>query len=202
MLPQFNVPVFFTKLDEETRIGLLDLINEKTEEILSLPCNNPERDKNWLTSRLWKYNLLQFESKHTKNLKKFITESYKGYASSLHIDIEEVYCQCWANRVVNDGRPITLHTHTEAHGGAPEVYSYISGNICIQAENTSTFYKSPFTSEMIGIENEYGVLTLFPSYVPHCTSVNKSEKPRISIAFDLINTNVYNMLQNTNYVKL
>ncbi len=203
MLPAIRIDVQITTIEEELRIGLLNLVLEKVDDILSYPCTNPDQDSTWLTSRLWHYNFLNYESEYTDQLKKFIRKSYESYCNALGIKPEKiVYCQCWANRVLNDGRPITLHNHAESHGGAPEYYSYISGHLSLQAIETTTDYKSPFTREFIQIPNKNGEMTLFPSFVDHKTSKNLSDVPRISIAFDLTTEEVYNILKNKNYVPL
>lgn len=203
MLPQYRVPLFIKQIDPLLRDGLIQLIDDKTEEILSYPSPDPENNKNWLTSRLWYYNFLNFSSLYTIELKKIIRMYYTEYGNALGIDTNrKIYCQCWANKIYNDGRIITPHNHAEAHGGAPEYYSYISGHICLRAENTTTDYKSPFTKEYIPLQNNNGDMTLFPSFLTHKTSQNLSNVPRVSIAFDLITEEVYNLLQNKNYVEI
>ena len=101
----------------------------------------------------------------------------------------------------NDGRIITPHNHADAHGEAPAEYSYISGNISLQTENTSTFFAHPILNKKVyrEIPNINGELILFPSFMTHWTSQNLSVIPRITIAFDIITKEVYNMIDNTNY---
>lgn len=203
MLPEYYLPILVKQIDSNLRNGLLELVEDKTEEILSYPTFDEEKNSNWLTSRLWYYNFLNFQSVYTEQLKKVIRENYIEYGNALRINTNrKIYCQCWANKIYNDGRIITMHNHAEAHGGAPEYYSYISGHICLRAENTTTDYKSPFTKEFISLDNINGDMTLFPSFVIHKTSQNHSTNPRVSIAFDLITEEVYNLLNNPNYIEL
>ena len=69
---------------------------------------------------------------------KYACEKYLEYALFCSIDSSKpVYVQCWVNIINNDARIITPHNHADAHGDAPAEYSYISGNISLQTENTS-----------------------------------------------------------------
>jgi ectoine hydroxylase-related dioxygenase (phytanoyl-CoA dioxygenase family) len=49
------------------------------------------------------------------------------------------------------------------------------------------------------IDNIPGEMILFPSYIVHWTDQNTSKTPRISIAFDIITEEVYNMIDNHNF---
>lgn len=203
MLPQYNVPILIKQVDPLLRDGLLKLVDEKTDEILSYPTPEPEKNANWLTSRLWYYNFLNFDSLYTRELKRIIRVNYTEYGKGIGINTDrKLYCQCWANKIYNDGRIIYWHNHAEAHGGAPEFYSYISGHLCLRVENTTTDYKSPFTKEVIQVPNVDCDMTMFPSFLQHQTSQNNAELPRVTIAFDLITEEVYNLLNNPNYIEV
>jgi hypothetical protein len=179
-------------MDEEQRV--LSTTNK--------PAHEP--DPTWMTGRLWEYNLLNFEYPEIKELKEIIYQEYVVYMNSMGLTPEPVYIQCWMNILRNNGRIISPHDHSNAHGEAPAEYSYMSGNIAIQTENTTTNFANPFLglNQYIEVPNKNGEMILFPSFVTHWTSQNKSETPRITISFDIITEEVYNMIDNHNFLKL
>ena len=62
--------------------------------------------------------------------------------------------------------------------------AYISGNICLTENNTTTDYDIPYLG-WVTTENSKRRMTLFPSCLPH--SVDKlKDGERYTIAFDLI----------------
>ena len=69
-------------------------------------------------------------------------------------------------------------------------YCYLSGNICVSCDDTSTIYINPINqiNDPVTYEskNETGKIILFQSNIPHYTTVHKSEKERITIAFDIM----------------
>jgi hypothetical protein len=194
-LPPFNIPLNISKFNNFEQLRVLVL--EKEQEILNTYKPYPENDsKDWLTNRLYAYNLFDYMEEYPVliEFKKFIYDSYVEYCNSTDSPVENVYANCWANIIRNDSRTISPHTHTDAHIGAPLEYSYVSGNICITAIDTKTYYANPFIHKTsYGISNTPGELVLFPSWVLHWVDENKSETPRISIAFDIVTEHVYNL---------
>ena len=67
--------------------------------------------------------------------------------------------------------------------------TYLSGNICVNCVDTSTYYINPVNvindPQIYKSKNEIGKLTLFPSNIPHYTDPHKSSEDRLTIAFDL-----------------
>lgn len=162
-----------------------------------------DTDTTWLTGRLWGYNFLDFDYPEVAEFKQFIKEQYLDFASKTNHQVpEQVYVQCWANILRKNGRRITPHDHAEAHSDAPQEYSYISGNVCVQTINTKTYYKNPFNALHEGIDNVVGELVLFPSHITHWTDSNPNDDLRISIAFDIITDSVYTMIDNKNFREL
>lgn len=194
-LPRLTVALNISKFDRFNEMEKLVL--EKEQEILDNNLPYPETDsKDWLTNRLYAYNLLDYSDQYPVLLefKKFIYESYVEYCNNVGAPIEEIYVNCWANIIRNNGRTISPHTHADAHINAPLEHSYISGNICINAINTKTYYANPFIPKRsYAIKNIPGELVLFPSWVLHWVDQNASEIPRISIAFDIVTAEVYNL---------
>ena len=164
---------------------------------------NPEYAKDWLTNRLYDYNLIDYCDKYDSmdKFRVWIKEQVELYFQSLGLPKDKLYIQCWANVIRNDGRRIIKHHHADDTQRGPQEYSYLSGNICIQADNTNTYYQHPFLDKRaMPIKNIPSELILFPSYMVHWTDTNQAETPRISIAFDLITQEVYDMISdNSNY---
>jgi hypothetical protein len=202
MLPAFDIALHSSSIDAENCEQLVKVVVKEQPNIIAIKSSNPNDDPNWITGKLWAYNFLDFDYPCVRYLRKFIYSNYLEYALFCSIDSSKpVYVQCWANIINNDGRIITPHNHADAHGDAPPVYSYISGNISLQTENTSTFFAHPILHKKVyrEVPNKNGELILFPSFITHWTSQNLSNAPRITIAFDIITEEVYNMVDNTNY---
>jgi oxalate decarboxylase/phosphoglucose isomerase-like protein (cupin superfamily) len=204
MLPAMDIKTFLYQLSEEHTKSLVDVVLEKQQFILdTTPISDGEQDPTWLTGRLWFYNFLNFDDPCVHQLEEQIIDGYKQYMESISVKVEPtIYVQCWANIIKNDGRKITKHNHCPAHSEAPEEYSYVSGNICLQAENTATYYGSPFNITSWKFQNNPGDMILFPSFVYHWTDTNTSENLRISLAFDIITPEVYSIVNNPNFKKL
>ena len=134
-----------------------------------------------LTSRSPLYNLIDF--KETKYLKKIIKNAHLDFMQELNLTVEDnLYIQCWAN-VMRKGDRIKKHFHSINN------YDYLSGHICIQTKDTNTYYLEPYHKEKFILKNNLGNITLFPSWVEHFTDEVLDNKERITIAFDLRNTN-------------
>ena len=85
------------------------------------------------------------------------------------------------------------------HGVHPNIY--LGGHVCVQADDTSTFYIN--TPNQINepssyqSKNEVGKLTLFQNFIAHYTNKNNSKSERITIAFDLSPVKL-----SDNYIKI
>lgn len=202
LLPAFNVKLSDTILDEETTNQLAGVVLTESKNIIANVKSADETDDpTWLTGKLWGYNFLDFDYPCVKKFNNFIFDSYTIYMDKIGVDSSKpIYIQCWANILKNNGRTIKPHNHANAHCDAPHEYSYVSGNISIQVENTSTHFAHPIFKELAyELPNVNGQLIMFPSFMTHWSSENLSEEPRITIAFDLITEEVYNMVDNHNY---
>jgi hypothetical protein len=201
-VPPLTVQFYTNTLDPKIVQELRQIVIDEESAILSktTPQNTDEQWADWLTNRLWEYNLLDLDYPAIAYFKDWIGQQYLTYLKAINIKPEKVWVQCWANLIRNDGRKINIHNHADAHVNAPQQYSYVSGNICIHADNTKTYYASPFLNKQIfPLENVIGELVMFPSYILHWTDPNLSDDPRISIAFDLITEPVFTMINNRNY---
>ena len=81
---------------------------------------------------------------------------------------------------MRDGQNVAEHHH----GAGNDVY--LSGNFILDDYQTNTNYRCPFDKDVVmPISNNRGILTLFPSCIPHYSDVYRGNDVRISIAFDI-----------------
>lgn len=201
--PSITLKFYNDSISQDLNNRLRDIIILEEPNILAnVPPSNPE-DPDWMTGRLWNYNFLDLDYDEVRELKQWIKQRYFHYMSLLGAEPERVYIQCWVNIIRNNGRRIVPHHHADGHSSdkdAPQEYSYLSGNLCIQTVDTSTWFQNPFLDKkVIPIPNNDGEMIFFPSFVTHWTDVNKSDIPRITISFDLITQDFYNKINNHNY---
>jgi len=131
-----------------------------------------------ITSRFSQYNL--FKINETKFLKDVVVNEHNNFLKELgNKQKYNLYGQCWFN-VLRKGEQINIHSH------AINNHSYLSGHISVQSFNTSTYYIIPYYENTYVQKNVDGKITLFPSWVKHYTDKVKEKQERISIAFDLI----------------
>jgi hypothetical protein len=171
------------------------VIKDTEGEILKIDCPvNLRENKNWMTARLEYYNFLDFDYPQIRALEDTIAQAYHQYMTALGMSVTKIYCHAWVN-IIRKGEQITSHNHADAHTKIPASYSYLSGNLCIQAENTKTCYESPYNNDKYHLMNREGEMTLFPSFIYHHTTINESDEPRYSIAFDIITEEMYNLTE-------
>lgn len=202
-VPEIRIPMYSKDLTFPA-YTLADVVFAEEKNILSKKTSSQE-DENWLTSRLWYYNFLDFEYKAVAELRNFIKQSYIEYMNILGHDVGVTYIQCWANILRNDGRPIVPHHHADGHAKScpDQRYSHLSGNICVETAHTSTYFRNPFLDkDCIGIKNRNGEMIFFPSYVVHWTDPNPIDQPRVTVSFDIITEEFYNIIDGSNYRRL
>ena len=145
---------------------------------------------NYITSRYSFYNLFSFKDcpEEIEMLKKFIKINVKNLLLDFKIkNTEDLHILCWFN-VLREGEAIGKHSHYNLKNAHE---SFISGHFCINAFNTHTYYENISNTNGIGIKNEIGQLTLFPSYITHFSDKHVGKDVRISIAFDIYYTKEY-----------
>ena len=177
--PKFEI-VLLEDIVTENFTNLKDAILRKEKNIILE--NQYESDwgtglgKKSLTSRSSNYNLLFWEE--SSGLKKTIKAYHDLIIEKMSLKNEDVYCQCWAN-VMREGEKIKLHRHSH------DEWTYLSGHICVQTNDTSTYYVHPYSKEPFGSVNEKNKITIFPSWMEHYTDRYHGDTPRITVAFDL-----------------
>ena len=152
--------------------------------------------KNSLTSRHKHFNIFSWEEPEIKKLKPIILDFHSRFLDEIKIKGSSNFTLSgWAN-VMRKGERIKPHIHSIAP------FAYLSGHICIQCENTATYYMNPVDQlnnpRPLKLPNEVGQIILFPSCVPHYTDTQLGNKERITLAFDF---NVQPSLININNIK-
>ena len=178
---------------------------DKEKEILELPISKDINNKNTdgytklgfnsTTSRFQNFNVMNFKNTEIIKLKQNIIDAHNLFLKAVAVPLpNNLYIQCWYN-VLRKGQEIKPHLHG-IHSNI-----YLGGHICIQTDNTSSFYintpnqiNEPSTYES---KNKVGKLSLFQNFIAHYTSKNNSNSKRITIAFDLSPIKI-----NDNYIKI
>ena len=135
-----------------------------------------------LTSRYSSYNIFDVDPSIQALIPK-ILKVHNKFLRSLKVNPPpKIIIKGWAN-ILRKGEFIKAHLHDVSSR------AYLEGNIPIQCDNTSTFYINPVNQindpEVRESKNQVGLLTLFPSTLPHYTNKHTSSKERITIAFGL-----------------
>lgn len=184
--PQWDFTIGEKQIDID--LGeLTELILSKEEDIKkTFPASsdgNTGLGPESLTSRFRHFNVLTWGHPVTDQLHKEIKKFHSQYHRSLFgtfSSIPKLNIRCWAN-VLRKGERIKKHWHSI------HPHTYIGGHLTVAAVDTKTIYVHPYDD--LGnnheAENVPGKLTLFPNYLPHYTTVNQYDTPRITVAFDL-----------------
>ena len=173
----------------KNKIKDLDLINtknfllKKEKEILKLPSEHDGLTHlpDGTTARSNQFNLFNFNHDYTNKIKKFIQDNVKQLCQRTGIETKDFYIMCWFN-VLREGEIIHKHRHYNVLNGEE---SFISGHLCISANNTNTYYNSICDQPLLIIKNEPGLLNFFPGYLPHFTDPHIGPDVRITIAMDI-----------------
>jgi len=171
-----------TCLEREKEIKKLPVMYGDYRSVKNVNDGNTGLGKNSTTSKYQSYNVLDWKTPETNQLKSNILKSLIDYSSYFKNDISQIWITCWVN-ILRWGQRINPHLHVTGPN------SYLSGHFNVQSGNTSTCYMSLINhltcSNVIDCPNIPGEMTLFPSYLHHYTTRHYSVKPRITIAFDL-----------------
>ena len=184
--PQWDFTIGEKQIDIDCE-ELTKIILQKEEEIKSqFPASsdgNTGLGPDSLTSRFRHFNVLTWRFPATDQLHQEIKKFHRQYYQSMFGVFKappKVRIRCLAN-VLRKGERIKKHWHSVHQ------HTYLGGHLTVAAVGTKTIYEHPYDN--IGrnyeAENVPGKLTLFPNYLPHYTTVNQQDSPRITIAFDL-----------------
>ncbi|MBS9717562.1 putative 2OG-Fe(II) oxygenase [Pseudohalocynthiibacter aestuariivivens] len=185
--PIWEIPLGIEKLsDAETLAGIRKIVlarePELKQEIKAKPIAGID---DGLTSRWHSFNTFTWNEPPMRQFQEFVRKSYLGYLSALNISRRKCYVQGWAN-VVRGGGKFAPHCHDQSP------YAFVSGNLTVACEDTQTIYYPPYLYRgapspkmQVPIQNEPGLLTLFPSTIMHETSPHNGDSERITLAFDI-----------------
>lgn len=167
--------------------SLEKLILEKEQEIIQqYPGDNDGNTglgPDSLTSRFKYFNVLLWDHDVVRELHQEIKRFHKQFTTSLFgltYRHPQIRIRCWAN-VLRKNQKIKKHFHSN------HPHTYLGGHLSVKCVDTQTVYCNPYGSLDYDYysDNTPGKLSLFPNYIPHYTTPNKSDEPRITIAFDL-----------------
>jgi len=172
---------------EQLKNIILEKEKEIKEEFPASSDGNTGLGPDSLTSRFRHFNVLSWGYEVTDQLHEEIKKFHKQYYRSLFgafATPPKLNIRCWAN-VLRKGERIKQHWHSI------HPHTYLGGHLTVTATDTKTIYVHPYDdiSRKYEAENVPGKLTLFPNYLPHYTTVNQYDSPRITIAFDLTSLN-------------
>jgi len=161
--PNFSVDIWFDLIG-------LQLIDDLLEVV--------KRNEDLYKNHQWEhYNIFLWEDRCICDLKDIIKASYEDFCRKIGCSRESVWIRGWVYPQ-KQGMVLKRHSH------AMHENAYISGNICLTENNTTTDYDIPYLG-WVTTENSKGRMTLFPSCLPHSVDKLKDEE-RYTIAFDLI----------------
>ena len=173
--PEFLVNMWFDSID----LNLID-------NVLKVVKDNEDLYKN----DQWEhYNVFQWEDTCINDIKNIIKASYYDFCRKIGCKQEEAWIRGWVYPQ-KQGMVLKRHSH------AMHENAYISGNICLTENNTTTDYDIPYLG-WFTTENAKGRMTLFPSCLPHAVDKLKEEE-RYSLAFDLITEKGMDFFWNNN----
>jgi len=180
--PSWSIPMYseLFNFDESKKIYSWLLDNQK--EFLKYPEGDSAVADNPIAHRLGSYNLFDYKNEVDclQTLYNYIQTLYLDFVTKKGAAIRTCDIIAWFN-ILEKGEKIKSHHH----GANPD--SYISGNLHLLKYDTYTIYVSPYDNQCFLPEpDSMGNVTLFPSYLEHFTTEHTSDKPRISISFDIV----------------
>ena len=136
--------------------------------------------KDSMTARAYAYNMLEWDYPIIEELKKEILTFHTQYCKGTDSTPPPIKIKCWAN-VLRTNQRIKKHYH------ATHPYTYLGGHLTVKCGDTSTVYINPIDYlKEFHLENVAGKMTLFPNYISHYTTMQNSDEPRITLAFDIM----------------
>jgi Putative 2OG-Fe(II) oxygenase len=169
--PNVDVSLYIDNLGNDVAEKLIDLIEDHKV--------GPYKNRAWE-----KYNLFEWSDNTIESLKNKIWEMYLNYCASIDVEPysrDYIWIRGWAVKL-EAGDDVGMHSHSLHEN------TFISGNISLTQNNTTTDYWIPLFSLYHGTfqcENHPGKIVMFPSWVQHGVNPNESGIIRYSLAFDL-----------------
>jgi uncharacterized protein (TIGR02466 family) len=142
----------------------------------------------------WQSDQGLHDSPRLAGLMQVVTAAAQNLLAHLKIDFPLAVTGCWVN-VNAPGTGHRLHSHRN---------NFLSGVYYVQVQDQAdsiTFFdprpqagviRPPATqptaenSEVASVSVTNGTLLLFPAWLPHAVDINRSQRPRISLSFNLM----------------
>ena len=123
------------------------------------------------------YNMFEWDDPECTQIRMAI----KYAIADMYPDFKEkLYGRMWGS-ILRRGQALKPHQHNF------DEYSFLSAQIVLQSEKTSTFYQNPFGLDAQRFDDEAGMLTIFPEYLLHWTDQHKNSiVPRIALGVDIL----------------
>ena len=195
--PNLKIPLY------KSSEGSDDLYQKLTDQLLtfekqiateSLVSEVPKNDKDpYQWTQHWKQHSIfwdkpvkggdHFErfamSPELEKLFHIIRKHYLLYLKELNYPRIKCYIHGWAN-ILRKGEWVSLHHHMA------DAHTYISGTYYLTTVATNLKLINPIRVDQTDVfPTQKGNIIMFPSYVPHESSIYEGDELRISIAFDL-----------------
>ena len=172
--------------DAQTLATIRDIVLAREAQLKrQIPARPIAGIEDGLTSRWHSFNIFAWNEPSMRLFHDFVGKSYRSYIGALGIERKKCFVQGWAN-VVRTGEKFSPHCHDQLP------HAYVSGNFTIACTETQTIYYPPYLYQdapsprmQVPIQNQPGMLTLFPSAVLHETSPHNGDSERITLAFDI-----------------
>lgn len=182
-------PTFLWRADlKPVEFDTLNAALLKTLAEIGAPLNGLRRGQNWQSD-----HALQDDPRLTEMVG-IITAASQNLLAYLKIDAPLGVTGCWAN-INAPGTGHRLHSHRN---------NFLSGVYYVQVQeqaDTINFFdprpqagvirppasqSTAENTEVASLRVTNGTLLLFPAWLPHAVDVNRSQRPRISLSFNLM----------------
>jgi len=183
--PSWSIPMY-SELFNFQECGVIhDWLLDNKDEFLKYPVN-PVGDTgladSTITARLGSYNLFNYrdQCESLQTLYNYLQALYLDFVTKKGAAVRNCNIIGWFN-ILEKGDKIKPHHH----GATAD--TYISGNMHLKDYDSYTLYVSPYDNQVVYPDpNKMGNVTLFPTYLEHCTTEHTQDEPRVSIAFDIV----------------
>ena len=185
--PVWEVPLGIEQLDDAATLAAIReiVLAREVQLMQKIPAKPIAGIADGLTSRWHGFNIFSWDEPPMCAFRGFVRRSYLSYLAALGLQRRRCFFQGWAN-VVRDGEKFAAHCHDQSP------HAYLSGNFTVACADTQTIYYPPYLYQgapspkmWMPIQNEPGLLTLFPSAILHETSPHGGDSERITLAFDV-----------------
>ena len=162
--PIYNVEILHDKLTDIDNAELIRHINETGEQFTDIPFHTHSEDTKIASNE-------QIEA---------IVDKARELVR-VHLECESEVESFWAH-IHNKGESTDMHDHGRSDFAC--IYYVAAPEGC----GNLLFHPNPWETPAIPYEPQEGVLVVFPSWLKHSVSRNKSEDKRISVSFNLRST--------------